>query len=112
MISPNVSWSVFPLGAGATDAGAGAALGARSDAASGFGSSFCCFPSREPIWSFVLYFSRIPLLWYFQNCCVASLPPTLWRTRESFWCDVSKGKKQKKKKENPPRFPIAEPREN
>ena len=37
----------------------------------------------EPIWRSFLNFFRIDSLWYFQNCLLASLPATRWRTVRS-----------------------------
>lgn len=47
-------------------------------AGSGVGSTLGLV-SREPTWSLLLYFFRMPSLWYFQNCLDASLPATRWR---------------------------------
>jgi hypothetical protein len=51
--------------------------------------------SREPTWSFALYFLRMDSLWYFQNCFEASfpatrvrifLPPVCSHSLASFFC--------------------------
>jgi len=42
----------------------------------GVGSAAGFLVSSEPTWSFPLYFLRMPSLWYFQNCWLASLPAT------------------------------------
>lgn len=46
----------------------------------GVGACVGALVSSDPTWSFPLYFLRIPSLWYFQNCLLASLPATLVRT--------------------------------
>jgi hypothetical protein len=40
------------------------------------GGAEAFFVSREPTWSFALYFLRMDSLWYFQNCFEASFPAT------------------------------------
>jgi hypothetical protein len=59
---------------GAAD-GAGAAFGAGG-VAGGVGGVAAFLVLREPTWSLALYFLRMPSLWYFQNCLLASLPAT------------------------------------
>lgn len=44
--------------------------------AGGVGGAAAFLVSRDPTCSFGLYFLRIPSLWYFQNCLLASLPAT------------------------------------
>ena len=47
----------------------------------GVGGAF--FESRDPTCSLDLYFFKMLSLWYFQNCLLASFPPTLCRTEKA-----------------------------
>lgn len=57
--------------------GAGAAFaGAGGGVAGGVGGAATFLVLSDPTWSLALYFFKIPSLWYFQNCLLASFPAT------------------------------------